>query len=141
MEIASILWMILAGIGIAAVYLWYTRSFVGKLVRKLIEIDACSPETAVSLSALHCRMTPPLRMALREGGSLAETVLCVENEGGEPLYYLAPEKLQMAKAKYRNEGTSVFFLLLAVGVLVLLGVLFTVLYPKITAFLQGLGNS
>lgn len=136
MEITQILWMLLAGIGIAAAYLWYSRNFLGVLVRKLIEIDASSPETAVSLSAIHCRLTPPLRLALREGGALYETVLRVDGTDGEPLYYLSPEKLDMAKAKYRNEGTSVFFLLLLIVMLVVLGLLFTIFYPKISEFLQ-----
>lgn len=141
MEITQIFWMILAGVAIAAVYLWYTRSFLGGLVRKLIEIDACSPETAVSLSAIHCRLTPPMRLALREGGALYETVLRTESEGGETLYYLAPEKVTMAKSKYRNEGTTVFFLILVIVLLLLLGLLFTFLYPKVTDFLQSMSET
>ena len=135
-DITGIVWMILGGIGIAAVCLWYSRSFVGAPVRKLLEIDATSPETAVSLSSIHCRLTPPLRLALREGGALDGIVLQIDGTEGEPLYYIAPEKADMAKVKYRNEGTSVFFLLLVIGLLVLLGVLFTVFYPKISGFLQ-----
>lgn len=141
MEITEIFWMVLAGIAVATVYLWYTRSFLGKLVRKLIEIDACSPETAVTLSSIHCKLTPPLRLALREGGALYETVLHTENEGGETLYYLAPEKLIMTKSKYRNEGTTIFFLLLVVGLVVVLGLLFTYLYPLATTFLQGMNEA
>lgn len=139
-DVTWIVWMILGGVGIAAVYLWYSRSFVGGLVRKLIEIDATSPETAVSLSAIHCRLTPPLRLALREGGALHETVMQIKGADGDTLYYLTPEKLDIAKAKYRNEGTTVFTLILVIGMLVLLGVLFTVFYPKIITFLQNFNN-
>lgn len=139
--VTGIVWMILGGIGVAAIYLWYVRNFVGVLVRKLLEIDAASPETAVSLSAIHCRMTPPLRLALREGGALDGIVLQTKGTEGETLYYLAPEKADMAKAKYRNEGTTVFFLLLIIGLLVLIGVLFTVFYPKVADFLQDFNKS
>ena len=135
-DVTGILWLLLGGIGVAAVYLWYSRSFVGVLVRKLLEIDATSPETAVSLSTLHCRLTPPLRLALREGGALDGIVLQTDGGEGEILYYLAPEKADMAKVKYRNEGTSVFFLLLVIGLLVLIGVLFTVFYPMLSDFLK-----
>ena len=140
-DVIGIVWLLLGGIGIAAIYLWYVRSFVGGLVRKLAEIDATSPETAVTLTAIHCRLTPPLRLALREGGALHETVLQTEGSDGQMRYYLSPEKAEMAKAKYRNEGTSVFSLLLVIGSLVLVGVLFTFLYPKISEFLQGFNNS
>ena len=139
-DVTAIVWMILGGIGVASVYLWYSRSFVGVLVRKLLEIDATSPETAVSLDAIHCRLTPPLRLALREGGALDGIVLQRKENSEEALYYLAPEKADMAKAKYRNEGTTVFFLLLVIGLLVLIGVLFTVLYPKVADFLQAFNN-
>lgn len=140
-SVTGIVWMILGGIGAAAVYLWYSRSFVGILVRKLSEIDAASPETAVSLSDIHCRLTPPLRLALREGGALDGIVLQINGTDGETLYYLAPKKADMAKAKYRNEGTTVFFLLLVIALLVLIGVLFTVFYPKVADFLQDFNAS
>lgn len=139
-DVIGIVWMILGGIGVAAVYLWYSRNFVGGLVRKLAEIDATSPEAAVALSAVHCRMTPPLRVALREGGALHETVLQIKGDR-ETLYYLSPEKAEMAKAKYRHEGTTVFTLLLVIGLLVLVGVLFTVLYPVLSDFLQNFKES
>ena len=139
-DVIGIVWLLLGGVGIAAVYLWYSRSFVGGLVRKLAEIDATSQEAAVSLPAIRCRLTPPLRLALREGGALYETVLHTEGPDGEMLYYLAPEKAEMAKAKYRNEGTTVFTLLLVIGLLVLVGILFTFLYPKLSDFLQTFNN-
>lgn len=140
-NITGIVWMLLTGIAVAAVYLWYSRSFLGGLVRKLIEIDASSPETAVALPAIHCRLTPPLRLALREGGALHETVLRTEGADGQTLYYLAPEKREVAKAKYRNEGTSIFFLFLLIGLLVVIGLLFTFLYPVVAEFLQNWNNS
>lgn len=139
-DVIGIVWLLLGGVGVAVVYLWYTRSFVGGLVRKLAEIDATSPETAVALPAIHCRLTPPLRLALREGGALDGIVLHTKG-ADETLYYLSPEKAEMAKAKYRNEGTTVFTLLLVIGLLVLVGILFTFLYPKISDFLQNFNNS
>lgn len=139
-DITWIVWMLLVGVGVAAIYLWYSRNFVGELVRKLIEIDAASPEAAVSLPAIHCRLTPPLRLAMREGGALHGIVLQTRGSDGEALYYLSPQKKEMAKAKYRKEGTTVFTLLLVIGFLVLLGILFTVFYPKIITFLQNYNN-
>ena len=46
MDITFIVWTLLTGIGAAIVYLWYQRRFVGDFVRKLLTIDAVSPETA-----------------------------------------------------------------------------------------------
>ncbi len=136
MSVTEILWMVLAGIGCAAVYLWYSRRFLGKFVRKLIEIDASSPETAVSPELIHCRLTPFLRMALREGGALYETVLRVSEQ--EERYYIDPKKLAVTKAKYRDEKTNLPFLLLILCLLMIFGLLFTFLYPKLADVLQAL---
>ena len=136
MSITFAVWTILAGIGIAIVYLWYQRRFVGEFVRKLLTIDADSPDTAVSMEELHCKMTPPLQLALREEGTLYEAVLKTEEE--TPRYYVAPEKKKMLAAKYKNENVGFFAVVLGVCILVAVGVLFTVLYPVLSDFLDSL---
>ena len=136
MSITFAVWTILAGIGIAIVYLWYQRRFVGEFVRKLLTIDADSPDTAVSMEELHCKMTPPLQLALREEGTLYEAVLKTEEE--TPRYYVAPEKKKMLAAKYKNENVGFFAVVLGVCILVVVGVLFTVLYPVLSDFLDSL---
>ena len=136
MSINFAVWTILAGIGIAIVYLWYQRRFVGEFVRKLLTIDADSPDTAVSMEELHCKMTPPLQLALREEGTLYEAVLKTEEE--TPRYYVAPEKKKMLAAKYKNENVGFFAVVLGVCILVVVGVLFTVLYPVLSDFLDSL---
>lgn len=141
MNAIGIVWTVLAGVGVAVFYLWYVRRYVGVFVRKLIELDATSKETALSLSELHCKQTLPLRQALKEGGSLSETVQTVP---GDPIRYYLPEKrLERAKSKYRKENASIPFLLLTVCLLIVIGVLFTFvypLYPLFSEFLKGLGG-
>ena len=136
MSVTFAVWTILAGIGIAIVYLWYQMRFVGEFVRKLLTIDADSPDTAVSMEELHCKMTPPLQLALREEGTLYEAVLKTEEE--TPRYYVAPEKKKMLAAKYKNENVGFFAVVLGVCILVVVGVLFTVLYPVLSDFLDSL---
>lgn len=136
MNVTFAVWTVLAGIGIAIVYLWYQRRFVGQFVRKLLEIDADSPETAVTAEELRCKMTPPLRLALREEGTLHEAVLKTDDK--TPRYYIAPRKRDMLKAKYKNEDVGFFAVLLGLCILVVVGILFTVLYPLLSQFLDGL---
>ena len=136
MDIIHSVWTILAGIAIASVILWYNRRFLGALVHKLIEIDATSPETAVSLEELHCKETAPLKNALREDGSLHDAILATEDQ--PPRYYIAPKKLSMLKAKYRKENASIFSVILIICLLIVTGVLFTVLYPIVSDFAQSL---
>lgn len=136
MDITHIVWTILAGIGIASAYLWYNRRFLGTFVLKLLEIDAVSPDTAVTMEDLHCTMTPPLKAALREGGALCEAVLSTEDD--VPRYYIAPKKQAMLKAKYRNENNSLFSIILIICLLIVAGVLFTVLYPIVSDLVEKL---
>lgn len=138
--VVSIVWLTLTGIGVAAVCLWYSRTFPGKLVRKLLEIDATSPETAVSLETLHCRMTPPLLLALREGGALQDLVISLPSEDGKTLYYLSPDRRDKAQAKYRKEGHGFLSVLFAVAGLLLVGLLFQYLYPVVSDWLRGYLN-
>ena len=132
MELTHIVWTVLAGIAIASAVFWYNHRFLGAFVRRLIEIDATSPETAVSLQDLHCKMSISLKNALREDGSLYESVLTTEDEPTR--YYIAPKKLSMLKAKYRKNNTSIFAVILIFCLLVIVGVLFSVLYPLVEGF-------
>ncbi len=136
-SVVTIVWLMLIGIGVAVVCHWYSRTFPGKLVRKLLEIDATSPETAVSLETLHCRMTPPLRLALREGGALQDLVISLPSEDGGTLYYLSPDRRDKAQAKYRKEGSGFLPVLLAIIGLLLFGLLFQSLYPALSEWAHG----
>ena len=136
MDITFIVWTLLTGIGAAIVYLWYQRRFVGDFVRKLLTIDAVSPETAVTIEELHCKMTPPLMLALREEGTLYEAVLKTEDD--TPRYDVAEGKRKMLKAKYKNESVSFFGVVLGICILVVIGIVFTALYPVLSEYLGGL---
>ena len=69
-------------------------------------------------------------------GTLYEAVLKTEEE--TPRYYVAPEKKKMLAAKYKNENVGFFAVVLGVCILVAVGVLFTVLYPVLSDFLDSL---
>lgn len=134
MNATQIVWIALLGVAIATLIFWYNQRFLGGLVRKLNQIDAISPETAVTLEELHCKLTPPLRAALREGGSLFEIVGKADGER----YYLHPEKRDMAMHKYRKDPIRLPHLVLFFCILILTGVLFAYLYPIASEFLKGL---
>ena len=103
MNVTHVVWTILAGIGGAVMYHWYSNRFVGRFVRKLLEIDAVQMDAAVSAEDLHLKMSPALMLALREDGALYGSV--AKTEGDTPRYYILPEKKEMLNAKYGTEGT------------------------------------
>ncbi|MBQ8896593.1 MAG: hypothetical protein IJY88_07370 [Clostridia bacterium] len=108
MEITTLIWMFVLGASVAMCICYYNSRFLGRLVRKLIEIDATSPETALSLDELDLKMTPALKYSLRPGTSFSQTVL----KTADDRYYIAPDRLSMAKTKYRGKDTTIVFLLI-----------------------------
>ena len=134
MEISNIIWMRVLGAMVSSCVMYYNARFLGRLVRALIEIDATSPESALTLEELKLKMNPALKYSLNRGGSFSETVL-VTDDGR---YYIAPEKLDMAKSKYRGKDTTFLFLLLCLIGLLWLGFALEKLFPM--AFSKAIGD-
>lgn len=122
----QILWAFIVGVGIATIYTFYIRKVLGGLVRKLIAIDACSPEAAISLENINYKMNSLVKYSLRKGTEFSQTVLI--NEKG--LYYINPEYLDKAKLKYKEEGTSVFLMFIILIVLAAVALISTYIYPQ-----------
>ena len=110
MEITTIVWTFVIGAIAAMCICYYNARFLGALVRKLLEIDATSPEAAISLDELGIELNPALKQSLRPGTSFSETVLKTEDDR----YYIAPERVGMAKSKYRGKDTTIVFLILCI---------------------------
>lgn len=110
MDTSTFIWMFMIGASIAMVIMYYNSRFLGRFVRKLIQIDATSPESAMSFDELGMKITPSLKYSLRPGSSFSETVL----KTADDRYYIAPDKLSMAKAKYRGKDTTIVFILLCI---------------------------
>ncbi len=127
MEINVIVWMFLIGAAIAMLMMYYNARFLGRLVRALLDIDATSPETALTLEEVNIKMTPALKYSLRPGTSFSETVLKTEDDR----YYIAPDKISLAKAKYRGKDTTLLFILLCLGALAVVAFAFAYIFPEL----------
>ena len=110
MDLSTVIWMFMIDASIAMVMMYYNARFLGRLVRKLIQIDATSPESAMSIEELGLKMTPALKYSLRPGTSFSQAVLKTEDDR----YYIAPDRLSMAKSKYRGKDTTIVFILLCI---------------------------
>jgi hypothetical protein len=126
-SINYILWAFVIGIGVAFGYSFYTSRILGKLVRKLLSIDACSPETAVSPEQIGLKIGSMLRFSLRNGTSFSETVL--KNENGN--FYISPAQVNKAKIKYKSENMTVFLLLVILILLAGIALISTYVYPDL----------
>lgn len=108
MDLTTIIWMFTLGVSVAMCISYYNSRFLGKLVRKLIDIDATTPESALSLDELGIKMSPAIKYSLRPGTSFSQTVMKTQDDR----YYIAPERLSLAKAKYRGKDVTIVFLIL-----------------------------
>ena len=121
------------GGAIALLVMFYNNRFLGKMVRKLLEIDATTPETAMSLKELDMKLTPMLKYALRPDTSFSQTVLKTEDDR----YYVAPDKIEFAKMKYRSDDMTIVFLLMSIVMILIVAYALSYVFPDI---IEGTGE-
>lgn len=127
MDISYLIWMFVIGAAIAMIVMYYNVRFLGKFVRKLLQIDATSPESAISFEELGLKMSPAVKYSLRPGTSFSETVLST----ADGRYYIAPDKVSMAKSKYRGKDTTIVFVLLCILALAVVAFAFSKIFPDL----------
>lgn len=127
MDLTIIIWMFALGAAIAACMMYYNSRFLGGLVRKLLEIDATAPESAMTLEELNIKLTPALKRALRPGTSFSDTVLTT----ADGRYYIAPDKVSMAKAKYRGKDVDLLYIILILVIIGISAAALTNILPKL----------
>ena len=127
MDINTILWMFMLGICAAIITVYYNNRFLGRIIRKLIEIDATNADSALSPKELGVKITPFVKYALRPGTSFSQTVLTTE----DGKYYIADNKVDMAKAKYSGKESSLLFVIICILLLLLVTFALTAVFPDI----------
>ena len=127
MDITTMIWMFTFGAAVAMAIMYYNIRFLGRLVRKLIEIDATSPESALTLEEIDMKLSPALKHSLRPGTNFSETVL----RTADGRYYIAPDKLSMAKSKYKGKDVNLVFILLSFTVLLIFAYVLTLILPDL----------
>ncbi len=127
MELSTILWMFVLGSMVATLTVYYNSRFLGRFVRALIAIDATSPESALTMKELGIKSSPALRQALKPDGSFAQIVI----KTADNRYYIAPEKVPLAKVKYRTKDTTLLFVLMSLAIILIAGIAFNWLLPDL----------
>ena len=127
LDLNYIIWACVFGVGLAAIYTFYIKNVQGKLVQRLISIDAVSPETAISLDKIDYRMNAMVQSELRKKGSFSETVKITEFG----LYYINPKMLDKAKSKYKRDYMPIFILVFLLIMLIGIGLLGTYVLPEL----------
>ncbi len=127
MDITTIIWMFMIGAAVGTIVVYYNSRFLGIFVRALLNIDATSPESALTLEELGVKMTYAIKNALKPGTAFSETVIKTEDNR----YYIAPDKVGLAKMKYRGKDTTIVFVLIILFILTLVALALTFIFPDI----------
>ncbi len=133
MTFRTILWTLTLGVAAATLIVYYNSRFLGRFVRALLQIDATSPETAVSAEELKIKLSPAVKFSLRPGTSFSQTVLTTE----DGRYYISPSRVSLAKAKYRGKDTTIVFVLIIFVILGIFSLAISYLFPNLLDFAGG----
>lgn len=126
MELKTIIWMFMLGVAVATIAVYYNSRFLGRIVRALLDIDATSPQSAITLDELGLKLTPALRNSLKPGTSFSQIVIKTEDDR----YYIAPDKVSLAKAKYRGKDITIVFVILILVILAICALAMTYVFPE-----------
>ncbi len=127
MDVTTILWMFMLGAIAAVLTVFYNNKYLGKIVRALISIDATTPETAMTADELGVKITPTVKNAFKSNKSFSETVLITK----DGRYYINPDKLALAKSKYRSKETSFIFIIMSIVILLVAAIALSYVLPDL----------
>lgn len=149
-----IIWAVYIGFMIASVMYYYQKKVVGGFVRKVMEMGANSPDTALTLSELGYQNHPAIRRELSGRGPLRKMVWEVEDNyrtGEDGVLYCAREKaLDLnigkfyvseerridAQLRYDNKGTDLFSLIIAAVIFFVVAVLACIWLPTLLSLIR-----
>lgn len=126
MDLKTIIWMFMIGVAVATIVVYYNSRFLGRTVRALLDIDATSPQSAITLEELGLSLTPALRNSLKPGTAFSQIVIKTEDDR----YYIAPDKVSLAKAKYRGKDITIVFVILTLVILAVCAFAMTFVFPE-----------
>lgn len=127
MEIKIVLWMFFFGGSAAIISMYYNSRFLGNMVRSLLKIDATSPETAITADELGIKITPALKHALRPESNFSQIVMKTDDER----YFVAADKIAMAKAKYKAKSISLGFVITSIIILFVVTCAMVIVMPDV----------
>ena len=135
-DIRLVLWAFMIGVSVAALYVFFVRKKLGSFVQKLLQNNAFTPESAMSMEELGEKPTFFLRRSLNNGSDFSRTVLC---ENGR--YYIPEENIQKAENKYKANTGGVVILLIAIALFAVVTLVCVYVFPALAQSIIGLFSS
>ncbi len=131
----TLIWCVAIGAALASVYAFYTKSVIGKIIRRLDSAKAYTKESAKTLDELGCNSFL-CRFALREG-SLQDGAVSSMEDGK---FFMLEAQREKLLAKCGTTDTSALSLGLVLLVIAVIGAIAAAVYPSVAGLLGGLFN-
>ena len=95
MTFKLVLWAIWAGLIIGIAVSYYTKDYLGRLIRRLLKNEALSKEKAMSFEELGYKQTFPLRIHIKDGGTLRRYIDIANEEEAVTVTELSPKRKKL----------------------------------------------
>ncbi|MBQ8742521.1 MAG: hypothetical protein IJZ03_04060 [Clostridia bacterium] len=153
-EINTVVWGLAVGVIISLIFIYFNRVVLGGFVRKLIESDALSVDTALTVDELGYGKNFWIKRALLGSGAFRKIVfeigdeIHIASEGHSfsarttPIdlatarFYIAKENKTMAEIRYDRQGASIFTVIASVIIVLVVAYLATLFVPFIISELS-----
>ena len=129
-SVASIVWPLIFGAFISVIISVINKKNVGKLVKKLIEAKASTPDSAKTLEELGLSKNSYLRYATRPTSTLMNIISITDDKR----LYISEEKSFRAENTYVSDRVSGKVMLIAAVIFIAAGILMINVIPKLISF-------
>ena len=118
------IWLIIFGMIIALVFIYFTKVVNGALVRALMENGVYSPESAKTLDELGFDKKANILKMYKRSAALGRIVGTVEEEADESAhFYIREEETARAAKQYGTNGNELMLTILGAAALIIVGIL------------------
>ena len=118
------IWLIIFGMIIALVFIYFTKVVNGALVRALMENGVYSPESAKTLDELGFDKKANILKMYKRSAALGRIVGTVEEEADESAhFYIREEETARAAKQYGTNGNELMLTILGAVALIIVGIL------------------
>ena len=118
------IWLIIFGMIIALVFIYFTKVVNGALVRALMENGVYSPESAKTLDELGFDKKANILKMYKRSAALDRIVGTVEEEADESAhFYIREEETARAAKQYGTNGNELMLTILGAVALIIVGIL------------------
>jgi len=128
MTLEIVIWSLFIGIVIGIFGSFYVKQVLGSFVRKLLEVDASSPDDAKTLAEIGFAKNYFVINALRPESSLRKLIMCTPDDGDESgmnskqrrkaaleaRWYIPAELCPRAENMYQSKGNTIGIALISV---------------------------